>query len=63
MQKRTNPGKTAKNKTSNETNKLVAKNEKFPFLFILFAGFLLTIIYIIWSSIQTYSNELHYDMD
>ena len=53
----------------NEEKKSACRNQeiqltknKQPFLLYFFFG-ILVITYIIWSSVQTYSNELHYDMD
>ena len=41
----------------------VKDEKKFSFVFILLLFFLFLIGYTLWSSIQTYSNQLVYDME
>jgi hypothetical protein len=49
--------------TTNEKDLPVKEEKKISFIFLLLGFFLLLIGYTLWSSYQTYSNQLVYDME
>ena len=53
------------NKTqNNDDEKVVAVGDKgLNSMLIIAAGFVCVIFYTIWSSIRTYSDQMHYDME
>ena len=53
------------NQNSGPSKKASQKQEQSSssFLVILFGGFVALLLYTIWTSINTYSNQLQYDME
>lgn len=54
---------TAIGKEKTSTTSTKEEEKRSSFLFLLIVCFILIIAYTVWSSIQTYSNQLVYDME
>jgi ABC-type Na+ efflux pump permease subunit len=58
-----NPTEPAASTTLTVQNSKQPEESKFSFVFVLLIGFLILIAYTVYSSLQTYSNQLIYDME
>lgn len=64
INKSANKSDTAQPSKENASKKTATKSEeRSSFFLILVIGFVLMIAYTVWSSINTYSNQLVYDME